>query len=135
MVDSLSPLPRRQGGGSGSARSLLLTILGEYVLPSSDPVWTSALVEVMAGLDVEEKAARQALARTAADGLIAPLKHGRQVQWELTNTGRRLLTDGAQRIYSFGAERTEWDGQWLLVLVTVPESRRDVRYRLRTQLT
>ena len=36
-MDSLSPLPRRQGGGSGSARSLLLTILGEFVLPADEP--------------------------------------------------------------------------------------------------
>jgi len=136
MSDGAEPtLSRRHTVGDLSARSLLLTILGEYVLPSSDPVWTSALVEVMAGLDVEEKAARQALARTAADGLIAPLKHGRQVQWALTNTGRRLLTDGAQRIYSFAAEGPGWDGRWLVLAITVPETQRQLRRQLRTRLS
>jgi len=52
---------RRQQTGARSARSLLLTVLGEYVLPSGAPVWTSALLHVSAGLGIEEKAARQAL--------------------------------------------------------------------------
>src|SRR5207249_4389756 len=83
-------LSRRHSIGAESARSLLLTILGEFVLPAEQPVWTSALVRVMAGLGVEEKAARQALARTAADGWIAPSRSGRQVRWDLTGPGRRL---------------------------------------------
>ena len=31
---------RRQELGAASARSLLLTVLGEFVLPSGRPVWT-----------------------------------------------------------------------------------------------
>jgi phenylacetic acid degradation operon negative regulatory protein len=46
-----------------------------------------------------------------------------------------LLETGAARIYSFGAGGPDWDGQWLLVLVSVPESLRDLRHRLRTRLT
>jgi len=114
---------------------MLLTILGEFVLPSQEPMWTSAAVQVMAGLGVEEKAARQALARTAADGWIAPLREGRHVRWRLTGPGRRLLTDGAERIYSFAAEGPAWDGRWLVLTVTVPESQRQLRRQLRTRLS
>ena len=127
-------LSRRHSVGAASARSLLLTVLGEYVLPSDEPMWTAAAVQIMAGLGVEEKAARQALARTAADGWIAPLREGRQVRWKLTGPGRRLLTDGAERIYSFAAEGPAWDGRWLVLTVTVPESQRQLRRRLRTRL-
>jgi phenylacetic acid degradation operon negative regulatory protein len=135
-IDTGEPtLSRRHSVGAASARSLLLTILGEYVLPSTQPAWTALLVQVMAGLGIEEKAARQALARTAADGLIAPIKHGRQVQWELTAHGRRLLTDGADRIYSFAAEGPGWDGRWLILTVTVPETQRQLRRQLRTRLS
>jgi len=59
-------LPRRQEGGSGSARSVLLTILGEFVLPTGEAPWTATLLHVAAGLGLAEKSARQALARLAA---------------------------------------------------------------------
>jgi phenylacetic acid degradation operon negative regulatory protein len=44
-----------------------------------------------------------------------------------------MLQDGARRIYSFGEPR-DWDGRWLVVVVRVPEQRREVRHQLRTQL-
>jgi phenylacetic acid degradation operon negative regulatory protein len=112
-----------------------MTLLGEYVLPRERPPWTSTLVEALGGAGVEEKAARQALARTAAEGWIAAERAGRRVRWTLTPEGRRLLTEGAQRIFAFGHATPEWDGRWLVLLVTVPETRRDLRHRLRTRLT
>ncbi|MEV6941516.1 hypothetical protein AB0N07_05800 [Streptomyces sp. NPDC051172] len=59
----------------------------------------------------------------------------RRVRWALTPPGRRLLTEGAQRIYDFGSGEHVWDGTWLLVLVSVPESKRDLRHRVRTRLS
>ena len=126
---------RRQQTGAGSARSLLLTVFGEYVLPHGRPVWTSTLLHVLTGLGVEEKSARQALNRMAADGWIVAERSGRRVRWALTGHGRTLLSEGAERIYSFGRERDSWDGRWLVLLVSVPESKRDLRHQLRTRLT
>jgi phenylacetic acid degradation operon negative regulatory protein len=57
------------------------------------------------------------------------------VRWELTTSGRALLTDGAERIYSFGRDQGRWDHGWLVLLVTVPEVKRDLRHRLRTRLS
>ena len=126
---------RRQRTGGGSARSLLITVFGEYVLPQGRPVWTSTLLHVLGGLGVEEKSARQALNRMAAGGWIESERSGRRVRWRLTGHGRTLLTEGAQRIYSFGRERESWDGRWLVLLASVPESKRDLRHQLRTRLT
>ncbi|MDX3615967.1 PaaX family transcriptional regulator [Streptomyces europaeiscabiei] len=126
---------RRRELGDVSARSLLMTMLGEYVLPHGRPVWTSALVEALATFGVEEKSARQALARTAAEGWLASERVGRRVRWVLTPPGRRMLTEGAQRIYDFGSGERTWDGTWLMVLVSVPEAKRDLRHRVRTRLT
>lgn len=127
-------LSRRRELGATSARSLLLTLLGEFVLPRGEPVWTQVLLDVLAGLGVEPKSARQALARTAAEGFLASDRSGRRVRWSLTPQGTRLLSDGAARIYGFGTTATAWDGRWLVVLVSVPESRRQLRHRLRTRL-
>jgi phenylacetic acid degradation operon negative regulatory protein len=128
-------LTRRHALGAASARSLLLTILGEFVLPIQQPVWTSTVVSLLDRLGVEEKAARQALARTAADGWLTSERVGRNVRWSLTPPGRRLLTEGAERIYSFGASAPEWDGTWLVLYVSVPESKRRLRHQLRTRLS
>jgi phenylacetic acid degradation operon negative regulatory protein len=104
------------------------------VLPRGGSVWTQALVSALALFGVEDKSARQALARTAAEGWLASERVGRQVRWSLTPPGQRLLSEGAQRIYSFGRDDVEWDGRWLMLLVSVPESQRDLRHRIRTQL-
>ena len=64
-------MSRRREIGSASARSLLLTVLGEFVHPRHAPVWTATLLEALGALGVEEKSARQALTRTATEGLLA----------------------------------------------------------------
>lgn len=128
-------LSRRREVGGGSARSLLMTVLGEFALPAGRPVWTGTLVDVLAMLDVEEKSARQALARTAAEGWLRSDRVGRRARWHLTAPGRRLLMEGAERIYSFGGRDADWDGRWLVLLVSVPETLRDLRHTLRTRLS
>lgn len=127
-------LSRRHSVSPRSARSLLLTVLGELVLPSKRPVWTSALLHVLAGLDVEEKSARQAIARTASDGWISSERDGRRVRWVLAPPGRKLLSEGAERIYSVGSRQTSWDGRWLVVMASVPETQRKLRHKLQTRL-
>jgi phenylacetic acid degradation operon negative regulatory protein len=129
------PTTRRLEMGAPSARSLLLTILGEFVFPRGEPVWTATFVEAMAAVGVEEKAARQALARTSAEGLLTPVRVGRRTRWALSASGRTLLDDGTSRIYGFMRERRRWDGRWLILAVTVPETQRQLRHRLRTRLT
>ncbi len=125
---------RRQELGSASARSLLLTVLGEFVLPGARPVWTATLIELLAELDVAEKAARQAIMRTADSGWIEASRIGRETRWSLTPAGTRLLREGTDRIYGFAADQRAWDGRWLVLTVNVPENERAVRQRLRTQL-
>jgi phenylacetic acid degradation operon negative regulatory protein len=111
-----------------------LTLLGEFVLPDGGRAWTSTLIDAMAALDVEAKTARQAIARTAAAGLLTSERSGRQVQWSLSPAAVRLLNDGTKRIYQFGRTQEDWDGRWLLLLVSVPETNRHLRYRLRVGL-
>lgn len=128
-------LSRRHAAGAESARGLLFTVLGEFVLPTGGSAWTSAFIEAFARLGVEEKAIRQALARTGADGWVTPERHGRRTRWRLTPDGDRLLTQGTERIYAFAGSQLDWDGSWLLVLARVPESERAARHQLRTRLS
>lgn len=117
-----------------SARGLLLTLLGEFVLADGSRAWTAQLIRGLGVLGIEEKTARQAISRTAGRGLLEPERVGRASCWHLTDSGSKLLTEGSQRIYGFGREHGDWDGEWLLLFVTVPEARREVRYHLRIRL-
>jgi len=131
------PLSRRREVSATSARSLLLTVLGEFVLPSTgvdEPVWTQTLLDALGLVGVEEKSARQALARTATDAVVVSTRQGRRVRWSLSASGHRLLSEGAARIYGHGRPRPAWDGRWLVLVVSVPEAQRQLRHQLRTRL-
>jgi phenylacetic acid degradation operon negative regulatory protein len=130
-----APLNRRREIGSASARSLLLTVLGEFGLPREEPVWTATLLEALGRLDVEQRAARQALARASGEELLMAERHGRRTAWVLTERGTELLTEGTARIYGFMRQPHAWDGRWLVLTVSIPETQRKLRHRLRTQLT
>lgn len=120
--------------GNDTAGALLLTVLGELVLPAGGRARTASLIGVLGGLGVDPPAARQALGRAARRGWLGSERRGREAVWHLSGAGIELLTTGAQRIYSFGAGRRRWDGRWLVLIASVPESRRSLRHRLRRRL-
>ena len=124
---------RRRSVGAPAARSLLLTVLGEYVLPRPGGVWQETLVAALASLGYSQQAARQALSRSTREGWLESRRRGRRTRMTLTEPTAELLRSGAARIYSFG-DPWEWDGRWLLVVLRVPEERREVRHQLRSRL-
>jgi phenylacetic acid degradation operon negative regulatory protein len=128
-------MSRRHAAGTESSRGLLFTVLGEFVLPHGGVAWTSAFINVLGRLGVEEKATRQALMRTASDGWLSSERIGRRTRWRLTENAERLLTEGTERIYGFTGSAPEWDGRWLLVMARVPETDRPSRHLLRTRLS
>ena len=114
----------------GSARSLLLTLLGEFVAPRDRPVWTSTLLTVLTGVGIAEKSARQAIARAATADWMASHKDGRRVSWTLTPHGRRLIATGSARVSSMSHGGAPWNGQWLALMITLPASHRERRVKL-----
>jgi phenylacetic acid degradation operon negative regulatory protein len=127
-------LPRRHAAGADSARSVLFTVLGELVLPTGGEAWTHAFIDVFGRLGVEEKAARQALMRTAADNWLSSERFGRRTVWRLTPVAERLLRDGTERIFGFAAVAEDWDGRWTIVIARTPETERAARHMIRTRL-
>lgn len=114
----------------GSARSLLLTLLGALVLPRDEPVWTASLLYVMTGLGLEEQTARQAIARAADAGLIISEKQGRAVRWVITDTAKAEIAEISERANSLIHPPERWDGRCLVLTVTIPQELRTVRKRL-----
>lgn len=132
-VRSVDEVLRRRSVGAPAARSLLLTVLGEYVLPRADRVGREALVAALELLGFTPAAARQAVARSTREGWLAAEREGRRARLRLTPGTSALLREGAERIYAFGAP-AGWDGRWLLVALRVPEDRRRARHRMTTRL-
>lgn len=130
MAAAGDELPAQPGG----AKALLLTILGEFVLPAGGEAWTSTLVDAAAALDIGEKNARQAISRLGDQGVIVAGRHGRRVRWSLSPTGRELLEVGTERIYAFGRGGHGWSGAWLVAHSPVAEAQRSSRTQLRTRL-
>ena len=124
---------RRHSVGAPAARSVLLTVLGEYLLATDDGVWQETLVGALETMGYRTQAARQALARSVTAGWLRTERIGRRSRVRLREETADMLRTGAERIYGFG-EPWEWDGRWLLVALRVPEERRDVRHQARTRL-
>jgi phenylacetic acid degradation operon negative regulatory protein len=111
----------------------LLTVLGEYLLPRPDGVWQEALIGSLRLLGFTPRAARQAVVRSTREGWLEGERIGRRSRMRLTESSAELLRDGASRIYEFGRP-VVWDGRWMLIVLRVPEQRRELRHRLTTQL-
>jgi phenylacetic acid degradation operon negative regulatory protein len=124
---------RRRSVGAPAARSTLLTVLGEYLLQRPDGAWQEALIASLKLLGFTPSAARQAVVRSARENWLEGERVGRRSRMRLTAPTAELLRDGARRIYGFGRS-TSWDGRWLLLVLRVPEPRRELRHRLTTQL-
>lgn len=130
---ALAPVLGANRDGSATADSssgLLVTVMGEFVLPAGGSAWTQTLVTMMEQLGVQGKATRQALARMEKREWLKRDRVGRRTRWLLTDAFAGLLAEGAERIYGFGTNPREWDGRWLVVLASVPERDRNVRYRM-----
>jgi phenylacetic acid degradation operon negative regulatory protein len=137
MIESpleIDPAGRPPGPVRGpSARAYLLILLGEYALDQGGSAWTQTVVDALALAGFETKAARQALTRTAAAGLLTPHRVGRRTRWQLTPAGRDSLIAAERRLFAPGPEG-DWNGDWLILLTTVPEHHRNLRHQLRTAL-
>ncbi|MFI7194114.1 PaaX family transcriptional regulator [Nocardia nova] len=130
MTDADQPTSAKDAPSTRSARSVLITVLGELVEPYGQPVRTAALLYVMKGLGFGAHAGRQAIARTGSSGLIAARRDGRETLWTLTDKAHRLFTEGDVRVFSTDIDTTQWDGRWLVVNVPIPESHRSTRKKL-----
>ena len=113
---------------------LLLAFLGELVVDRDlGPVPTAVLIDVLAELAVTATATRATLQRMVARGLLKTVRQGRTVSYLLTPGAERVLRDARDRVFASDPFAPRGGG-WTLVTFSVPESRRDVRHRVRAQL-
>jgi phenylacetic acid degradation operon negative regulatory protein len=125
-------LPRTQAGSQ--PQHLLLTLLGDYFLDSSEYIPSASLVSLLEEFGITSAGSRAALSRLSRRGLLASSKTGRNTYYRLTPRAAEFLQEGAQHILSFGAAERPWSGSWTIVAFSVPEEQRQSRPVLRTRL-
>jgi phenylacetic acid degradation operon negative regulatory protein len=121
------------GGSSRTARTFLLTVLGDAVMPGSRRVQQETLVSALGALDISVPAARQVTSRATRDGWLTSERVGRRSLMTISDSAAEMFATGRSRMMEFGETRS-WDERWLLVTLTVHEDRREVRHHFRTEL-
>ena len=102
-----------------SARSVLVTVLGDSVLPVTKTLWLSSLFELAAPFGFSERLVRTSMFRLVSEGWVSNERVGRRSRYSLTLLAVRESTDADRRIYT--RNRAHWDGSWTFaVLDTAP---------------
>ena len=112
---------------------LILHLFGDYVIPRERRAWTGGLIDLLRVLGVSERAARSTLSRMKCKGWLESTKDGRRSAYHLTPKGRALLEEGSRRL--FDPRPKDWDGNWHIVIYSLPQDQRSLRRELRTRLS
>ncbi|MEJ3658453.1 PaaX family transcriptional regulator C-terminal domain-containing protein [Actinomycetes bacterium KLBMP 9759] len=116
-------------------QTLVLSFFGGLVHGRDvPPIPTSTFLRLLGGLGVAEAAARATLARMSSRGLLDRVQDGRVARYRLTPSAASMIGKAAERVSSV-APFEHPEGQWTLLSYSMPESRRDLRQRVRATLT
>ncbi|MGB5755642.1 MAG: PaaX family transcriptional regulator C-terminal domain-containing protein [Acidimicrobiales bacterium] len=115
-----------------SARSVLVTIFGDAILPVTRTVWLSKLFELTAPFGFSQRLVRTSLSRLAGEGWVDSERIGRRSRYTLTPLAVRESVDADHRIY--GDTPPAWDRSWTLVVVDHPLASQDERELLTRHL-
>lgn len=124
---SIKNQPSQDSNGP-SARRILITLLGEFLRNGPHKIWNSALIDALKIAGQNEQASRQAVLRAASAGWLEKSVEGRRVKWNLTPSLITFLVEGWNHVYP--VNRACWDGQWLILHVSLPDKHRAARDKL-----
>ena len=116
--DIASAVRRRCEQPDISARSVLVTVLGDSVLPATRTLWLSSVFRLAAPFGFSERLVRTSMYRLVSDGWVSNERVGRRSRYSLTPRAVRESTDADPRIYADG--RSGWDGSWTLAVLDTP---------------
>jgi phenylacetic acid degradation operon negative regulatory protein len=117
---------------SGSATSLLRTIIGCYLRRCGGWIAVAALTELMTTVGVSQARTRTAILRVRSKGLLDPEVRDGSAGYALGPTATPALERGDRRIYT--ARQMDPSDRWCLISYSIPESQRQLRHQLRRRL-
>src|SRR3954463_6245748 len=108
-----------------------MTFFGAFLRRLGGWIAVAALIALMAELDLDAQSVRSAVSRLKRRGVIASERRAGAAGYRLTERGAAILEAGDARIYGRDGAGA---GGWLLVVFSIPETRRALRHKLRTRL-
>jgi len=113
-------------------RHLIVTVYGLYARIGGGWMSVASVISLLGDLDVDQQTVRSAISRLKQRGLLVASKRGRTAGYELSPEAGAILAEGDHRIFEH--RRSAADDPWLLAVFSVPETERDKRHQLRSQL-
>jgi phenylacetic acid degradation operon negative regulatory protein len=113
-------------------QDMMFTLYGDYIRHRGGEAWTGSLIELLGLFGLSGQAVRSTLSRMSQKGWLKNRKVGRHSFYSLTPKCMALLEEGARRI--FQPRSDPWDGRWYLLTYSIPETKRDLRRKLRRRL-
>ncbi|MEM7324596.1 MAG: PaaX family transcriptional regulator C-terminal domain-containing protein [Actinomycetota bacterium] len=101
-----------------SARSVLVTIFGDSILPVTKTFWLAQLFRLTESLGFNERQIRTSMFRLAAEDWVTSERVGRQSQYTLTPLAVSESEQASRRIYH--NDPPDWSGSWTLVMLGGP---------------
>lgn len=98
-----------------AAGSLIVSVLGDAVLPRGGGIWLGSLIGLMDVLGLNERLVRTSVFRLVKDEWLQTETVGRRSNYLLTPVGRRRFEEASAHIYA--ARAPQWDQRWRLVSV------------------
>ena len=115
-----------------NTQDMVFTLYGDYIRHRGGEAWMGSLIELLGLFDISGQAVRSALSRMSRKGWLNSRRISRYSFYSLTPKCIDLLEEGARRIYQPRCD--PWDGQWYLLIYSIPESKRQLRRKLRKRL-
>ncbi|HLB29672.1 MAG TPA: PaaX family transcriptional regulator C-terminal domain-containing protein [Dehalococcoidia bacterium] len=116
-----------------AVRSMIFSLYADQVQDLGQSVWLGSIIRLLRKVDIAETAVRTTVARMAREGWLRAVRHGRRSYYSLTPRGQKLLREGIPRVLT--RRQVAWDGNWCVLLYSIPEASRSVRDRLRKELS
>ncbi|HEY0500486.1 MAG TPA: PaaX family transcriptional regulator C-terminal domain-containing protein [Kutzneria sp.] len=121
------------GARSAQPRQFIVTVYGLYARADGGWLSVASLIALLADLDIDEPAVRSSISRLKRRGILVAERRGGAAGYALSDEGLAVLREGDERI--FRRDRSTLAEGWLLAVFSVPESERNKRHVLRSQLT
>jgi phenylacetic acid degradation operon negative regulatory protein len=114
-------------------QSMVFTLFGDYVRHRGGDAWVGTIIRVGSVFGLSEQAVRSALSRMARRGWLSVRRVRNRSYYGLTERSVKILAEGDRRIFEYPSD--EWDGTWWVLTYSIPERTRELRDRLRKELT
>jgi phenylacetic acid degradation operon negative regulatory protein len=98
------------------AKSLVMTVFGDAVVPHGGLVWLGSLIELLAPFGVNDRLLRTSVFRLAQEGWLESRRDGRRSHYMITAEAAQRFARAFRRVYA--APHTHWHGSWTFVLGT-----------------